>query len=75
MITDFAMAEDPFSAMYLRRLRFVGLADRVGLPPGDPVHPQNGQAKAVRFSTLAAIYAVLECQPSDLLSFGQHDLD
>lgn len=30
---------------------------------------KNGRAQAVRFSTLAAICAVLECQPSDVLRY------
>ena len=29
---------------------------------------KNGRAKAIRFSTLAAICAALDCQPGDLLS-------
>jgi len=31
---------------------------------------KTGKAKAIRFSTLEAICAVLECQPGDILSFG-----
>lgn len=30
---------------------------------------KNGRARAIRFSTLAAICAVLECQPGDLLTY------
>jgi putative transcriptional regulator len=30
---------------------------------------KNGRAKAVRFSTLAAMCQVLECQPGDLLEW------
>ena len=30
---------------------------------------KTGKAKAVRFSTLEAICAVLDCQPGDILSF------
>jgi putative transcriptional regulator len=30
---------------------------------------KNGRAKAVRFSTLAALCRALECQPGDLLSW------
>jgi putative transcriptional regulator len=33
---------------------------------------KNGRAKAIRFSTLAALCDVLECQPGDLLSWTQH---
>ena len=30
---------------------------------------KNGRARAVRFSTLAALCRALECQPGDLLAF------
>lgn len=30
---------------------------------------KNGRAKAIRFATLAAICAALDCQPADLLTF------
>ncbi len=30
---------------------------------------KNGRARAVRFSTLTALCAVLDCQPGDLLRF------
>lgn len=30
---------------------------------------KTGKAKAIRFSTLEAICAVLDCQPGDILSF------
>ena len=31
---------------------------------------KNGRARAIRFSTLAAICEVLDCQPGDLLVYG-----
>ena len=31
---------------------------------------KNGRARAVRFSTLAAICAALSCQPGELLSYS-----
>lgn len=31
---------------------------------------KTGKAKAVRFSTLEAICAALECQPGEILSYG-----
>ena len=31
---------------------------------------KNGRAKAVRFSTLAALCRALDCQPGDLLSWA-----
>jgi putative transcriptional regulator len=32
---------------------------------------KNGRAKAVRFSTLAALCQALDCQPGDLLSWSE----
>lgn len=43
------------------------LADRVGITPANLAVLKNGRAKAVRFSTLAALCEVLTCQPGDLL--------
>jgi putative transcriptional regulator len=34
---------------------------------------KTGKAKAIRFSTLEAICAVLACQPGDILSFEPED--
>ncbi|MDB5690256.1 MAG: transcriptional regulator [Sphingomonas bacterium] len=34
---------------------------------------KTGKAKAIRFSTLEAICAVLDCQPGDILSFAPED--
>lgn len=54
--------------MLARRKMSVGeLADRVGITPANLAVLKNGRAKAVRFTTLAALCAVLECQPGDLL--------
>ena len=54
--------------MMARRKMSVGeLADRVGITPANLAVLKNGRAKAVRFSTLDALCAVLDCQPGDLL--------
>lgn len=54
--------------MLARRKMSVGeLADRVGITPANLAVLKNGRAKAVRFSTLAALCEVLTCQPGDLL--------
>jgi putative transcriptional regulator len=54
--------------MLARRKMPVGvLADRVGITPANLAVLKNGRAKAVRFTTLAALCDVLECQPGDLL--------
>ena len=54
--------------MLARRKMPVGvLAERVGITPANLAVLKNGRAKAVRFTTLAALCEVLECQPGDLL--------
>ncbi len=54
--------------MLAKRKMSVGeLAERVGITPANLAVLKNGRAKAVRFTTLAALCEVLECQPGDLL--------
>ncbi|GAA4757576.1 MULTISPECIES: helix-turn-helix domain-containing protein [Citricoccus] len=54
--------------MMARRKMSAGeLAEAVGITPANLAVLKNGRAKAVRFSTLAALCRVLECQPGDLL--------
>lgn len=54
--------------MLARRKMSVGtLAQRIGITPANLAVLKNGRAKAVRFTTLAALCEVLECQPGDLL--------
>jgi putative transcriptional regulator len=54
--------------MLARRKMAVGaLAEQVGITPANLAVLKNGRAKAVRFTTLAALCEVLECQPGDLL--------
>ncbi|CAL9534350.1 helix-turn-helix domain-containing protein [Streptomyces sp. enrichment culture] len=54
--------------MLAKRKMSVGeLAERVGITPANLAVLKNGRARAVRFTTLAALCDVLECQPGDLL--------
>ena len=51
--------------MLARRKMSVGaLAERVGITPANLAVLKNGRAKAVRFTTLAALCEALECQPA-----------
>jgi putative transcriptional regulator len=50
-----------------RKMSVSTLAERVGITPANLAVLKNGRAKAVRFSTLAALCEVLDCQPGDLL--------
>lgn len=51
-----------------REMTLTELADRVGITVVNLSVLKNGRAKAVRFSTLAAICDALDCQPGDVLT-------
>ena len=53
-----------------RRMTLTELAERVGLTLANLSILKTGKAKAIRFSTLAAICRELECQPGDLLGYA-----
>jgi putative transcriptional regulator len=60
--------------MLARRKMAVGtLAERVGITPANLAVLKNGRAKAVRFTTLAALCEALDCQPGDLLRWEPDD--
>jgi putative transcriptional regulator len=60
--------------MLARRKMAVGtLAERVGITPANLAVLKNGRAKAVRFTTLAALCEALDCQPGDLLRWERED--
>ena len=55
--------------LHARRMTLTELAARIDITLANLSILKTGKAKAVRFSTLEAICAVLECQPGDLLAF------
>ena len=55
--------------MAKRKITAGELADRVGITPANLSILKNNKAKAVRFSTLAALCRALVCQPADLLEY------
>ena len=57
--------------LYERRMTLTDLADKVGLTLANLSILKTGKAKAIRFSTLAAICAALDCQPGDILAYGE----
>ena len=59
--------------LHARRMTLTELADRVGLTLANLSILKTGKAKAIRFSTLAAICRELECQPGDLLAYDEAD--
>jgi putative transcriptional regulator len=55
--------------LHARRMTLTELSERVDITLANLSILKTGKARAVRFSTLAAICAVLECQPGDLLAY------
>ena len=56
-----------------RKMSVGALAELVGITPANLSVLKNGRAKAVRFTTLAALCEALECQPGDLLRWEAED--
>jgi putative transcriptional regulator len=52
-----------------RGMTLVELSEQVGISVVNLSILKNGHAKAIRFSTLSALCAVLECQPGELLRY------
>ena len=52
-----------------RRMSLTELADRVGVTLANLSILKTGKARAVRFSTLAALCRELDCQPGDLIVY------
>jgi putative transcriptional regulator len=52
-----------------RKMRSRELAERVGISEVNISLLKGGKVRGVRFETLAAICAALDCQPGDLLEW------
>ena len=52
-----------------RKMSSGELAEKVGISAANLSILKTGKAKAVRFSTLAALCNALDCQPGDLLEY------
>jgi len=52
-----------------RRMSLTELADRVGVTIANLSILKTGKARAIRFSTLAALCRELQCQPGDLMIY------
>ena len=55
--------------MAIRNISAGELAERIGITPANLSILKNQKAKAIIFSTLAALCDVLDCQPGDLLEY------
>ena len=52
-----------------RKMSVTELAQKVGITMANLSILKNGKARAVRFSTLAAICKALDCQPGDIVEY------
>ena len=55
--------------LHQRRMTLTQLAERVDITLANLSVLKTGKARAIRFSTLEAICAVLACQPGDVLKY------
>jgi putative transcriptional regulator len=56
-----------------RKMKSKDLAARVGITEANLSLLKQGHVKGVRFETLAAVCAALQCQPGDLLEYRVED--
>jgi putative transcriptional regulator len=59
--------------LHERRMSLTELAERIGITLANLSILKTGKARAIRFSTLEAICAALDCQPGDILRFEPGD--
>ena len=55
--------------MAKRKMSLTELSERVDITPANLSILKTGKAKAIRFSTLAAICKELDCQPGEILEY------
>jgi putative transcriptional regulator len=58
-----------------RKMKSNELAKLVGITEQNLSVLKTGKAKAIRFSTLEAICKSLDCQPGDILEYGENHED
>jgi putative transcriptional regulator len=58
------------NVLHDRRMTLSELAELVGITLANLSILKTGKARAIRFSTLDAICAALNCQPGDILRFA-----
>lgn len=54
-----------------RKMRSRDLAAKIGISEQNLSLLKSGKVQGIRFRTLAAICDVLQCQPGDLLRYGE----
>lgn len=58
-----------------RKMSSGELAERIGITAANLSILKTGKAKAIRFTTLAALCKALDCQPGDILEYQPGDED
>lgn len=58
-----------------RKMSVTELSEKVGITIANLSNLKTGKAKAIRFSTLEAICQVLDCQPGDLLTYEEQEME
>ena len=56
-----------------RKMRLTELSEHVGITMANLSNLKTGKARAIRFTTLEAICAALDCQPGDLIEFRPNE--
>ena len=59
--------------MARRKMSLSQLSEKVDITLANLSVLKNNKAKAVRFSTLEAVCAALECQPGDILEYARDE--
>lgn len=68
-LTEHGIAVHLDELLAARGMTLTELAERADITVVNLSVLKNGRARAIRFSTLAAICAALGCQPGDLLTY------
>lgn len=58
------------NVMRRQRMSLTELSGEVGITMANLSNLKTGKAKAIRFTTLAALCKALDCQPGDILEFN-----
>ena len=61
--------------MAKRHMSLNDLADQVGITNVNMSKIKNNKVSAIRFSTLAGICKVLDCEPGDILNYDPNGLE
>ena len=56
-----------------RKMSSGELAEKIGITAANLSILKTGKAKAIRFTTLAALCKALDCQPGDILEYQPGD--